>query len=105
MANNSIKVSDQLELSSDLEGKVVLITGASSGLGWDFTINLADTGCKVIPAAHEWIDLNPFATSSMDPAPLILMLPCLSSSISRLTLQSLKQLYEKLGQLLAILMF
>ncbi|XP_074359214.1 uncharacterized protein LOC141698423 [Apium graveolens] len=53
MANNSNKVCHQLELwPSNLEGKVVLVTGASSGLGWDFTINLAKTGCKVIAAAR-----------------------------------------------------
>ncbi|KAK1404184.1 3-oxoacyl-[acyl-carrier-protein] reductase [Heracleum sosnowskyi] len=52
MASNSIKVSDQLEPWSNFEGKVVLVTGASSGLGWDFSINLGKTGCKVIAAAR-----------------------------------------------------
>lgn len=42
----------QLEPFSDLQEKVVLITGASSGLGWDFCINLANAGCKVIAAAR-----------------------------------------------------
>ncbi|KAL1824820.1 hypothetical protein ACET3Z_011598 [Daucus carota] len=49
MANN---VCEQLESWSDLEGKVVLITGASSGFGWDFSINLTKAGCKVIAAAR-----------------------------------------------------
>lgn len=46
------KVSTQLEPWCDLEDKVVLITGASSGLGWDFCITLAKAGCKVIAAAR-----------------------------------------------------
>ncbi|KAK1401399.1 Short-chain type alcohol dehydrogenase [Heracleum sosnowskyi] len=52
MANKSNNVSDQLEEWFVLEGKVVLITGVSSGFGWDFSINLAKTGCKVIVAAR-----------------------------------------------------
>lgn len=58
MATNSNNVSDQLEPWSDLKGKVVFITGASSGLGWDFSINLARAGCKVIVAARRVDRLN-----------------------------------------------
>ncbi|KAG9451754.1 hypothetical protein H6P81_004658 [Aristolochia fimbriata] len=35
-----------------LEGKVVMVTGASSGLGRDFCLNLAEAGCKIIAAAR-----------------------------------------------------
>lgn len=52
MTNNPNKVSDQLVTWSELGGKVVLITGASSGFGWDFSINLAKAGCKIIAAAR-----------------------------------------------------
>ncbi|KAL8147216.1 hypothetical protein AgCh_004802 [Apium graveolens] len=52
MANKSNKVSDHLVTWSELEGKVVLITGASSGFGWDFSVNLAKAGCKIIAAAR-----------------------------------------------------
>ncbi|KAK1397689.1 3-oxoacyl-[acyl-carrier-protein] reductase, chloroplastic [Heracleum sosnowskyi] len=52
MANKPNQVSDQLVTWSELEGKVVLITGASSGFGWDFSINLAKAGCKIIAAAR-----------------------------------------------------
>ncbi|KAK1382134.1 3-oxoacyl-[acyl-carrier-protein] reductase, chloroplastic [Heracleum sosnowskyi] len=52
------KVSDKLEAWSDLNGKVVLITGASSGSGRDFSIFLAKSGCKVIAAARRVDRLN-----------------------------------------------
>ncbi|KAL8162453.1 hypothetical protein V2J09_013942 [Rumex salicifolius] len=35
-----------------LEGKVVMVTGASSGLGYEFCVNLANAGCKLIAAAR-----------------------------------------------------
>lgn len=52
MADKSNKVSNQLVTWSELQEKVVLITGASSGFGWDFSINLAKAGCKIIAAAR-----------------------------------------------------
>ncbi|KAJ4845972.1 hypothetical protein Tsubulata_000776 [Turnera subulata] len=42
----------QLEPWSDLRNKVVLVTGASSGLGVDFCLDLAKAGCRVIAAAR-----------------------------------------------------
>ncbi|KAM0051611.1 putative glucose 1-dehydrogenase (NAD(P)(+)) [Helianthus debilis subsp. tardiflorus] len=36
----------------DLKGKIVMVTGASSGLGWEFCINLANCGCRIIAAAR-----------------------------------------------------
>jgi len=36
----------------ELEGKLALVTGASSGLGWHFSQCLANAGCKVIIAAR-----------------------------------------------------
>ncbi|KAK1427046.1 hypothetical protein QVD17_15728 [Tagetes erecta] len=36
----------------DLKHKVVMVTGASSGIGWDFCIDLAKSGCKIIAAAR-----------------------------------------------------
>ncbi|KAK4581075.1 hypothetical protein RGQ29_024658 [Quercus rubra] len=41
-----------LEEWGKLEGKVVMVTGASSGLGLDFCLDLAKAGCKIIAAAR-----------------------------------------------------
>ncbi|XP_021641334.2 uncharacterized protein LOC110636091 isoform X2 [Hevea brasiliensis] len=46
------QVSAQLEPWCDLQNKVVLITGASSGLGRDFCLNLAKAGCRIVAAAR-----------------------------------------------------
>ncbi|CAI9106032.1 OLC1v1005088C2 [Oldenlandia corymbosa var. corymbosa] len=42
----------QLEPWNELSGKVVMITGASSGLGNDFCLDLAKAGCRIIAAAR-----------------------------------------------------
>ncbi|GLT28014.1 hypothetical protein SLA2020_029730 [Shorea laevis] len=42
----------QLEPWNDLTDKVVLVTGASSGLGHEFCLDLAKAGCRVIAAAR-----------------------------------------------------
>ncbi|CAK9188531.1 unnamed protein product [Ilex paraguariensis] len=41
----------KLEPWCNLDGKVVMVTGASSGLGREFCIDLAKGGCKVVAAA------------------------------------------------------
>ncbi|XP_034694244.1 3-oxoacyl-[acyl-carrier-protein] reductase FabG-like [Vitis riparia] len=46
------QVADHLEPWQDLEDKVVLVTGASSGLGSEFCLNLAKAGCKIVAAAR-----------------------------------------------------
>ncbi|KAJ7976582.1 3-oxoacyl-[acyl-carrier-protein] reductase [Quillaja saponaria] len=46
------QVSEQLEPWNNLPGKVVMVTGASSGLGREFCIDLAKAGCKIIAAAR-----------------------------------------------------
>uniref|UniRef100_UPI001CB99C89 3-oxoacyl-[acyl-carrier-protein] reductase FabG-like n=1 Tax=Erigeron canadensis TaxID=72917 RepID=UPI001CB99C89 len=43
---------NQLEPWIDLKGKVVMVTGASSGIGWEFCLDLANSGCHVIAAAR-----------------------------------------------------
>ncbi|PWA48232.1 chaperonin CPN60-2 [Artemisia annua] len=45
-------VSSILEPWHDLSGKVVMVTGASSGIGRDLCIDLAKAGCKIIAAAR-----------------------------------------------------
>ncbi|CAK9188530.1 unnamed protein product [Ilex paraguariensis] len=42
----------KLEPWCNLEGKVVMVTGASSGLGREFSVDLAMAGCKVVAAAR-----------------------------------------------------
>ncbi|EXC34967.1 3-oxoacyl-[acyl-carrier-protein] reductase FabG [Morus notabilis] len=42
----------QLEPWHDLSGRVVMVTGASSGLGHEFCLDLAKVGCHVIAAAR-----------------------------------------------------
>ena len=39
-------------MSFDLEGKVVMVTGASAGLGLEFCLDLAKAGCRIIAAAR-----------------------------------------------------
>lgn len=46
------KIPSQLEPWSDLEGKVVLVTGASAGLGREFCTDLAKAGCYIVAAAR-----------------------------------------------------
>ncbi|KAE8678206.1 Detected protein of confused Function [Hibiscus syriacus] len=42
----------QLEPWTNLSGKVVMVTGASSGLGRDFCLDLAKVGCRIVAAAR-----------------------------------------------------
>jgi NADP-dependent 3-hydroxy acid dehydrogenase YdfG len=42
----------ELEAWPELKGKVVMVTGASSGLGSDFCLNLAKAGCRIVAAAR-----------------------------------------------------
>ncbi|XVF82576.1 hypothetical protein PTKIN_Ptkin16aG0060900 [Pterospermum kingtungense] len=42
----------QLEPWADLSGKVVMVTGASSGLGREFCLDLAKAGCRIVAAAR-----------------------------------------------------
>lgn len=37
---------------NELSGKVVMVTGASSGIGREFCIDLAKAGCRIIAAAR-----------------------------------------------------
>ncbi|KAL7134250.1 hypothetical protein ABFS83_11G013900 [Erythranthe nasuta] len=41
-----------LEPWSRLEGKIVMVTGASSGLGFQFCLDLAKAGCRIVAAAR-----------------------------------------------------
>lgn len=45
-------VPEQWRMGFDLEGKVVMVTGASSGLGLEFCRDLAKVGCLIIAAAR-----------------------------------------------------
>lgn len=60
------------DLWNDLEGKVVLVTGASSGIGWDLCLNLAAAGCLVVAAARRTDRLRSLCDkiNAMRPAPL-----------------------------------
>ncbi|XP_022154461.1 uncharacterized protein LOC111021733 [Momordica charantia] len=44
--------SPPVEPWDELNGKVVMVTGASSGLGREFCVDLARAGCRVIAAAR-----------------------------------------------------
>ncbi|PHT25915.1 hypothetical protein CQW23_34469 [Capsicum baccatum] len=48
----SNNVANHLEPWLQLEGKVVFVTGASAGLGREFCLDLARSGCRVIAAAR-----------------------------------------------------
>lgn len=41
-----------MEPWKDLTGKVVMVTGASSGIGLEFCLDLAKAGCSIIAAAR-----------------------------------------------------
>ncbi|KAJ9547997.1 hypothetical protein OSB04_020540 [Centaurea solstitialis] len=52
MANINQTESPRLEPWHDLSGKVVMVTGASSGLGRGFCLDLAKAGCRIVAAAR-----------------------------------------------------
>lgn len=45
-------ISNHLEPWHSLAGKVVVVTGASAGLGGEFCLDLARAGCRVVAAAR-----------------------------------------------------
>lgn len=46
------KFQPRLEPWSNLPDKVVFVTGASSGLGLEFCLDLAAAGCRIVAAAR-----------------------------------------------------
>ncbi|KAK9064955.1 hypothetical protein SSX86_016338 [Deinandra increscens subsp. villosa] len=42
----------ELEPWQDLNGTIVMVTGASSGIGWELCIDLAKSGCRIIASAR-----------------------------------------------------
>ncbi|EYU18609.1 hypothetical protein ABFS82_10G152400 [Erythranthe guttata] len=52
MTESRNHVSSSLEPWLELRNKVVMVTGASSGLGRDFCLDLAKAGCRIIAAAR-----------------------------------------------------
>ncbi|KAM0972371.1 hypothetical protein ACFX1X_020404 [Malus domestica] len=49
---NPHRVSDHLEPWGHLHGKVVMVTGASSGLGRELCLDLAKAGCRIVASAR-----------------------------------------------------
>ncbi|KAI3902737.1 hypothetical protein MKW92_051610 [Papaver armeniacum] len=52
MGSQEEKKENHLEPWRDLKGKVVMVTGASSGIGREFCLDLAKAGCKIVAAAR-----------------------------------------------------
>ncbi|CAA7041414.1 unnamed protein product [Microthlaspi erraticum] len=52
MSNHQTQVLKQLEPWCELKDKVVLVTGASSGIGREVCLDLGKAGCKIIAAAR-----------------------------------------------------
>ena len=46
------EVANHLEPWQDLEGKVVMVTGASSGIGREVCLDLGRAGCRIVAAAR-----------------------------------------------------
>ncbi|KAL1189537.1 3-oxoacyl-[acyl-carrier-protein] reductase [Cardamine amara subsp. amara] len=52
MSNHQTKVLKQLEPWCEVKDKVVLVTGASSGIGREICLDLGKAGCKIIAVAR-----------------------------------------------------
>ncbi|KAI7739324.1 hypothetical protein M8C21_020715 [Ambrosia artemisiifolia] len=52
ISTQHVTTSNNLEPWRDLTGTIVMVTGASSGIGWEFCIDLAKSGCRIIAAAR-----------------------------------------------------
>ncbi|CAN6977727.1 hypothetical protein IGI04_037608 [Brassica rapa subsp. trilocularis] len=77
MSSNHQTVMKQLEPWCELKDKVVLLTGASSGIGREICLDLAKSGCKIIAAARRLdrlqslcSEINAFSTKTKLAAPL-----------------------------------
>ncbi|KAG9156605.1 hypothetical protein Leryth_006594 [Lithospermum erythrorhizon] len=71
MSNNNInktQVANHLEPWHDLTGKVVMVTGASAGLGREFCLDLAKAGCMIIAAARRVDRLKSLCDEINEPA-------------------------------------
>ncbi|WOH14611.1 hypothetical protein DCAR_0934131 [Daucus carota subsp. sativus] len=78
-----------MEAWSNLEGKVVMVTGASSGFGRELCVDLAKAGCQVIAAARrtnrlqslcEEINTSPHATELTN-APISGSISCRAEAV------------------------
>ncbi|XP_010913911.2 uncharacterized protein [Elaeis guineensis] len=75
-----------------LEGKVVMVTGASSGIGRELSLDLARAGCKIVAAARrtdrlkslcdEINSFGPLSLSSFNPEPSVVQAVAIELDVS-----------------------
>jgi NAD(P)-dependent dehydrogenase (short-subunit alcohol dehydrogenase family) len=74
----------------DLSGRVVVVTGASKGIGRELTILLAETGAVVVPTVRTDADAARLASDaqSRSPRPSLASSPRAAASMSSSTTQA-----------------
>ncbi|KAH0912134.1 hypothetical protein HID58_035455 [Brassica napus] len=102
MSSNHQTVMKQLEPWCELKDKVVLLTGASSGIGREICLDLAKSGCKIIAAARRLdrlqslcSEINAFSTKTKLAAPLELDVSSDTSTIRN----AVKQAWDIFGHI------
>ncbi|KFK40341.1 hypothetical protein AALP_AA3G361500 [Arabis alpina] len=96
------QVVKQLEPWCELKDKVVLLTGASSGIGRDICLDLGKSGCKIIAAARRvdrlnslCSEINSFGSTGIQAAPLELDVTSDAATIQN----AVKEAWEIFGKI------
>lgn len=102
-------VSDLLEPWCDLSGKVVMVTGASSGIGRELCLDLAKAGCRIVAAARRvdklkslCDDINSSSSSSSSSSPRAVAVQLDISADGATVERSVQEAFQAFGRIDAL---